>query len=228
MGTIRIFILAIVLVSAPALSFAQQKAAPGKTAPAKTTTTTTNTAKKTERPPRVAAPAPNQLQVRLGASMWQENLKVRSGASQGNMETQSQGLVTSLGYIIPTGGRTWLQTYSVDFGFGAIKGKGRSSAVADELKGQLWLLGGFTPGLIYRTSPISAVGLMLPFTYRMIEWKLKSGSSFNPEGDSSFSVGLSGVYINQLAKNHYLYTSVTYQTNWAATVWNLSWQYKIF
>jgi hypothetical protein len=173
-------------------------------------------------------PMPNQLQFRMGGVIWQENIKVRNGPSQGNMETQSQGLVGSLAYLIPTGGRTWLQTYAVDFGFGAIKGKGRSAAIADELKGQLWILGGFTPGIIYRTSPISAVGLMLPFTYRMIEWKLKDGSSFNPEGDSSFSVGISGAYINQLSKNNYLYLSTTYQTNWAANVWNLSWQYKFF
>jgi hypothetical protein len=171
---------------------------------------------------------PNQLHFRLGGVIWQENLKVRNDTSQGNMETQSQGIVTSFAYLIPTGGRTWLQSYSFDFGFGAIKGKGRTAAIPDELKGQLWLMGGFSPGLLYRTSPISAVGLMLPFSYRLIEWKLKDGSSFNPEGDSSFSVGLSGVYINQLTKNNYLYLSVTHQTNWAANVWNLSWEYKFF
>jgi hypothetical protein len=171
---------------------------------------------------------PNQLHFRLGGVIWQENLKVRNDTSQGNMETQSQGIVSSFAYMIPTGGRTWLQTYSFDFGFGAIKGKGRSAAIPDELKGQLWLMGGFSPGLLYRTSPISAVGLMLPFSYRLIEWKLKDGSSFNPEGDSSFSVGLSGVYINQLTKNNYLYLSITHQTNWAANIWNLSWQYKFF
>lgn len=210
-------ILLISLVSAH--SHAQTKAPSTKASSAKAG----STKKKNVRPP-----APNQLQFRMGGVIWQENIKVRNGASQGNMETQSQGLVGSLAYLIPTGGRTWLQTYALDFGFGAIKGKGRSAAIADELKGQLWLLGGFTPGLIYRTSPISAVGLMLPFTYRMIEWKLKGGSSFNPEGDSSFSVGISGAYINQLSKNNYLYLSTTYQTNWAANVWNLSWQYKFF
>jgi hypothetical protein len=171
---------------------------------------------------------PNQLQLRMGGVIWQENIEVRNGATQGNMETQSQGLVGSLAYLIPTGGRTWLQTYAVDLGFGAIKGKGRSAAIADELKGQLWITAGITPGMIYRTSPISAVALMLPFTYRVIDWKLKDGSSFNPEGDSSFSVGISGAYINQLSKNNYLYLSTTYQTNWAANVWNISWQRKFF
>lgn len=171
---------------------------------------------------------PNQLQMRLGGALWQENIKVRNGASQGNMETQSQGFVTSLAYLIPTGGRTWLQHYSFDFGFGAIKGKGRSAAIPDELKGQLWLTGGVTPGLIMRTSPISAVGLMLPITYRLIEWKLKGGTSFNPENDSSFSVGVSGVYINQLSKNHYLNLSLTHQVQWQANIWNLSWQYRFF
>lgn len=176
------------------------------------------------RPPR---PAPaNQLQFRLGASIWQENIKVRSGANQGNMETQSQGLVTSLAYLIPSNSRVWMQHYSADFGFGAVKGKGRTAAIPDELKGQLWLTGGFSPGLLYRTSPISAVGLLMPFSYRMIRYKLKDGSSFNPEGDSSFSVGGSAVYINQLSKANYLYLSVTYQALWAATAWNLSWQYK--
>jgi hypothetical protein len=169
---------------------------------------------------------PNQVQLRFGGVLWQENIRVRNGGSQGNMETQSQGLTSSLAYLIPTGGRTWLQHYSLDFGFGAIKGKGRSAAIPDELKGQLWLTGGVTPGVIMRTSPISAVGLMLPISFRLIEWKLKSGTSFNPENDSSFSVGISGVYINQLAKNHYLFLSITHHAQWAADIWNLSWQYK--
>lgn len=234
MGTLRYFILILSLAAFPA--FAQKtapakitpaKAAPAKTAPAKSEPTTIatgkTTVKKVER-----APAANQLQMRFGVLMWQENLKVKNGASSGNMETQSQGMAGSLAYLIPTGGRTWLQSYSMDFGFGAMKGKGRSSAVPDELKGQLWLAGGFTPGLLYRTSPISALGLLMPFTYRLIKYELKGGSSFNPEGDSTFSVGVSGAYINQLSKNNYLYLAVTYQTLWAATQWNLSWQYRLF
>jgi len=62
----------------------------------------------------------------------------------------------------------------------------------------------------------------------VIEWKLKDGSSFNPEGDSSFSVGVQGSYVNQLSKSQYLYLSITHQTQWAATLWNISWQYKFF
>lgn len=193
-----------------------------QTKSAKSTTPVSTAVKRGSRP----AP-PNQLHFRMGGSIWQENLKVRNGTSQGNMETQSQGVITSLAYLIPTGGRTWLQSYAFDFGFGAIKGKGRSAAIPDELKGQLWLMGGVTPGVVYRTSPISAVGLAMPFAYRVIEWKLKDGSSFNPEGDSSFSVGVQGSYMNQLSKSQYLYLSITHQTQWAATLWNISWQYKL-
>ncbi len=196
-------------------------AAPAASASAAATATT-----KPARPAR--PPAPNQLQMRIGPSIWQENIKVSNGTSKGNMETQSQGLLGSFAYLIPSSNRAWLQHYSADFGFGAIKGKGRSAAVPDELKGQLWLVGGFTPGLIYRTSPISAVGLLMPFSYRMIKYELKGGSSFNPDNDSSFSVGATGAYINQMSKNNYLYLSVTYHVLWAATAWNISWQYKLF
>ncbi len=144
------------------------------------------------------------------------------------METQSQGLTSSLAYQIPTGGRTWLQHYSADLAFGSIKGKSNSAVIADELKGQFWLIGGVTPGLIYRTSPISAIGFMLPFAYRVISWKLKDGSSFNPENDTSFSVGVQGVYINQLSKRNYLHLSFTHHVQWSANLWNISWQYKFY
>lgn len=169
-----------------------------------------------------------QMHMRMGALIWQESLKVKSDTSQGFMETQSQGINGSVGWLRPLSGRQWLYSYGLDFAIGAIKGKSNTPGIEDEIKGQMWLMGGFTPGLIYRTSPISQVGLMLPLSYRWIEWKLKNGSSFNPDGDTSFSVGLSGVYVNQLTKRSYLYLAVTYQTNWAATIWNMSWQYKLF
>ena len=169
---------------------------------------------------------PRQWHSRLGFSMWQESLRVRSAADTAKMETQSQGLIGSFVYMAPLGSRAWLQSYSIDLGYGVIKGKGNSTLITDELKGQPWIMGGFTPGVIYRSSPVSQIGLMVPLAYRQIEWKLANGTEFNPDGDDSFSIGLSGAYINQLTRSNSLHLAVTYHTNWAATMWTASWQYR--
>ncbi len=113
------------------------------------------------------------------------------------------------------------------FRVGSIKGKGNSAANSRRLKVSSGYRG-VTPGLIYRTSPISAIGFMLPFSYRLINWKLENGTSFNPDGDSSFSVGVQGVYINQLTRNNYLNLSSPTRFSGPRICGTWSWQYMFY
>lgn len=178
---------------------------------------------------RVAKPPSNQLNVRVSGILWQEALEVSNGTARGTMETQSQGLLASMNYMIPISrSKRWYQTYGIELGFGAIKGKGNTDELADELKGQMWVMAGVNPGVMYRTSPVGTVGILLPIAYRQINWQLSDGSTFNPEGDSSFSLGVSLLYLSHITPRSALMLAVTHQSMWSATSWSVGYQYRAF
>lgn len=172
---------------------------------------------------RVLPPAENFWQVRVGWLFGQENIRLKSGANTADMETQSEGLLASANYVL--GSRTrWRQQYGIELGNGRLKGKGNTNEIPDELRGQVWFMFGIAPGINYRSSSVSEVGLSVPIHYRMIQWQLQGGSPLDPERDASFSVAARGHYIQRFSKKSALELSLTYHHLWQATFWGASWQ----
>jgi hypothetical protein len=134
------------------------------------------------------------------------------------------GLMVDIGRNVPYTASKWSFNYGANLGVGTIKGKGNNDNVPDELKNQLWFLVGASGGFMYRTSPNSEIGFMIPFYYRLINWKLASGSDLDVDKDSSFTVGGQFVYLARLDKDSSLHISLTQQHMWQSTMWGISWQ----
>lgn len=170
-------------------------------------------------------PVKAYTQVRAGVVMWQEAIDLKKESSSAKMESQLLGPLFAYSYVRPTGSRNrWLQVYTAELGLGTLKGKGNSDSIPDELKNQPWYMVGLSPALIYRTTSVSEVGVVLPLYYRMIGWKLDPSLGLDPDRDTSFSAGLGGVYTNRLTKTSHLHVALVRQHMWNATQWMVSWQ----
>lgn len=178
---------------------------------------------------QTSAPKPKparRVEFRTGYLLWQEAIDLKNGPSNASMRAQGQGILTSLSRTSPLS-RRWLLQYGGDFAVGSLKGKGNSAAIADELSGQLWYSLGAHLGAIYRTSSVTNLGLLVPAHYRMIQWKLKGGSSLDPDRDTSYSVGLGAIMENRLSARSWVHFAVTHQHMWNATMFAFSWKYTL-
>lgn len=163
-------------------------------------------------------------QVRPGLAFWQESIDLRSGADSARMQTQSEGILVDVAYAITPYRSRWRQIYGFEFGNGRVKGKGNTLNIPDELRGQTWIIAGASASLMYRSSLYSEFGLIAPFNYRSITWALKSGSTLDPDKDTSFSIGLGAAYLVRFDRRQGIHFAMIRHFGWDATMWTASYQ----
>jgi hypothetical protein len=161
-------------------------------------------------------------QLHVGYQLWQETIDATSGATTSEMLTYMHGLRLGYSWHHPFKNVRWVSVYGAELGMGFAKGTA-VSPLADEVKDQTWFSATFNPGIMYRSTSKSELGLMLPITYRLIQWKLQE--PFDLDRSSSFSVGLTGAYINRFSLQNSFMVSVTHQQMWNATIWGIGYQY---
>jgi hypothetical protein len=182
---------------------------------------TTTSAAKASKP---TGPRPSYRDLTIGFITWQESIKAMRPPDSTQMQTQSLGTRISYAYNRFYSG-AWRYHHSVDFAFGTLKGKGGISKIQDEIKNQLWAMATLSPGLIYRTSPVSELGLGLPLSYRFIQWKFESGSNFSMDKGSSFSAGIAGLFGLRFNPKSGIEFMVQHQHMWNAVIWTASYTY---
>jgi hypothetical protein len=160
----------------------------------------------------------------VGLLTWQEVIRAHRASDSTGIQTQLLGVQGDFSYNFEHTSR-WIQHDSLKFAAGLLKGKGASDEIDDELKNQKWVMLTASPGLIYRTTPVSDVGVGLPLSYRYIAWKLNPALNLNVEKSSSFSIGVSGTYVNRLSRHSSLYVVVEHQHMWDAVLWFAGWNY---
>jgi hypothetical protein len=163
-------------------------------------------------------------QVRPGLAFWQENIDLRSGMDSAQMQSQSEGILVDVAYVITPYRSRWRQIYGFEFGNGRVKGKGNTLSIPDELRGQTWLIAGASASVMYRSSLYSEFGLIAPFNYRTISWALKSDSTLDPDKDTSFSVGLGLAYLIRFDRRQGIHFAMIRHFGWDATMWTASYQ----
>jgi hypothetical protein len=180
---------------------------------------------------RVKAPPPRKISIgksyfELGfeAMIWQEAIQAQRGNDVEQLETQFQGLGVNLTYRKPTRHIRWQWSHSMELAGGALHTTGTSAKIPDTLRRQQWYALSLSPGVIYRTTSVSEVGLGVPLTFRVINW-VTDDSTLSLERGRSFSYGLSGLYINRLSKSSALQVIFTHQISWNTFVWSLGWNY---
>lgn len=168
--------------------------------------------------------------LRLGASLitWQESIEAVRASSSTQMRTESTGLTVSATRSKRISKTNWQHYQSAEFSIGTLKGKGSATTIADGLSNQPWYAVGVSPGLMYRTTPVSEAGISLPLVFRMIQWQLNPGSGLQMNRDSSYSAGLRGHFLMKFTPKSSLSLSATYQTYWAATQWAIGWEYLLY
>lgn len=166
---------------------------------------------------------------RMGLSMglWQESIEAKKAGVRTKIEMQSHGLRLHYNYNIPYTRSNWRQVYGGELGYGYIKGKGALTTIADELEKQPWISLTFSYGWLYRTTPVSDVGVAVPLTYRMISWDLESGSGLKMDRENSFSAGFSLLYMNRFSEKSAINISLTHHYMWDTTIWAMGWEYKL-
>lgn len=171
-------------------------------------------------------PARRYWQVRPAFAFWQETINLRNGADTATMTSQSEGLIVDLGYVITPYRARWRQIYGLQFGNGRVKGKGNTLNIPDELRGQTWIIGGASASLIYRSSLFSEIGFIVPLSYRKISWAIKSGSTLDPDRDTSFSAGVGFAFLTRFSKRSGLHFSMIRHLGWESTMWQGAWQFE--
>jgi hypothetical protein len=155
--------------------------------------------------------------------IWQEKIEATRDSSTRKILMQLHGLTFDFIYNKPFKSNSrWIQSYMAQGAFGFLKGAGAYPEIRDQLKDQLWLMATLGPSLIYRTTPATDIGLMLPLTYRMINWSLEENTTLKMDRENSFSAGLGLVYNNRLSNSTNLRLQITNQYLWQATMWSFA------
>lgn len=197
---LHVILLSVLLMFSP-LSLAQQT----KTKKVKATTT-----KKSFR------------QLHIGYQLWQEHIDASSGGTTSDMLTYLHGLRIGYSWHRPFKNVRWVSVYGADLGMGLAKGAA-TAPLTDEVEDQTWFSVTFNPGIMYRSTSKSELGLMLPISYRMIQWKVQA--PFELDRSSSFSVGVTGAYVNRFSLKSSFMATVTHHQMWNATIWGLGYQF---
>jgi hypothetical protein len=164
----------------------------------------------------------NYTQLHVGYQLWQETIDASSGGTASEMLTYMHGFRLGYSWHRPFSNVRWVSVYGAELGMGLAKGTA-TAPLTDEVEDQTWFSVTFNPGLIYRGTSKSEIGLMLPISYRMIQWELQA--PFDLDRGSSFSVGLTGAYVNRFTQKSSLMVTLTHQQMWNATIWGLGYQY---
>lgn len=161
----------------------------------------------------------------VGLLLWQEAVELKRPGSTAKMQTQFKGLNFQGAYNRTRSNSYWQEYYGFELGYGTLKGQGDQPAITDRLDNQSWILLTLKPGLIYRTSPVSRVGIMLPVVYRKIQWNFNPGSGLEA-GDKAFSVGVGFHYVQRVSKDSSVDFALTHQKMWATNLWSAAWNYE--
>lgn len=163
------------------------------------------------------------IQVSLGYHFWHESVEINSSGTDGQMSTQFHGFKFGGSYQKPFKQIRWVQYYGADFAFGKAKGTAEG-ALTDQLEDQPWLSATFSPGILYRSTAVSEIALVLPVAYRRVEWKLANNTNLEVN-DTALSVGLGAIFTTRFNPYSSLAISMTHQHMWTATIWGIAWQY---
>lgn len=159
----------------------------------------------------------------FGYNLWHEAVAASSGGNDGNISMSFHGFKIGGAYLVPYKQLRWVQYYAADVSFGNTKGTG-DGAITDQLREQPWYAATVTPGLIFRSTALSELGVILPLAYRQIDFKLDSGASLQVD-DKPFSVGVGAMFINRFTTRSSLMLALTHQHMWNATIWGMTYTY---
>jgi hypothetical protein len=155
----------------------------------------------------------------VGVATWQEEIKASRGSETSPMQTQSRALKISTSYN-KFFRREWRAWYEGSFLLGQLKGKGPTTTIPDELKRQLFFGLELSPGLMWRTSPVSELGFNLPIEIRYIKWDLISSSALKMDRQFSYSAGLGATYVARFSSRAGIHISVAHQHMWNTVIWS--------
>jgi hypothetical protein len=154
-------------------------------------------------------------------SLSQEQFEATSGADATHLRAQTQGIHLGYAYLRPLRSIRWITVYGTDVGMGVLSGQ---SETQDEVKRQNWISFSFRPGIEYRSSVQSRVGLFLPLTYRSVTWKVDEGFEVK---EKKFSVGAGLIFQQQVTSKSSFLISVAHEHQWESTTWTLAYVYKL-
>lgn len=223
----------VVLMLSPSLALAKPARRVRRTAPPPsepTQMTSPSSASSASTSSEASASAPSKVRgpywsAGFGLVLWQEAVELHRGASLARMQTQFKGLSFHGDYNRTLPNSYWQQLYSFEFAYGALKGQGDQPAIPDRLDNQSWYMASFRPGLIYRTSPVSRMGLFAPVMYRKIQWNFNAGSGLTAS-DKAFSIGLGAMFIQRFSKQSSMVLSLVHQHMWATNTWAAAYNYE--
>lgn len=157
--------------------------------------------------------------------IWQEEIGAERMGSTDRIQMQMQSTTFSMTYKKPFRNIRWLQSHSLEAGFGTLKGKGRTTEIPDFLVQPFYLIVA-SPGIIYRTSPPSELGFSLPLTFRFIEWRLND-ESLQLEKAASLGYGITFSYGQRITPLITVLMAFTNQMSPSATTWSLGLDYSL-
>lgn len=160
-------------------------------------------------------------QFHVGYQVWQEHIDASSAGTESEMLAHFHG--AKIGYSLhhPHKNVRWVTVYGADLGIGLTKGTA-TSPLTDEVEDQTWFSITAYPGLMYRSTSKSELGILIPVSWRMIQWKLQD--PYDLDRDSSFSAGISLVYVNRFSLKSSMTVTLTHQQMWNATIWGVGYQ----
>lgn len=148
---------------------------------------------------------------------WQESIQLDNGTTTAKMESQFKAMVLGFDRHVSRGPSDWQWLFGFGLGLGSMKGKG-DERIPDQFNSQPFLMGIARAGMVYRSSPAAKLGILIPLTYRQIDWVYDPGSPTRGK-DEKFSAGLSALYVVRLGKRLDFQATVTHQHMWETVQW---------
>lgn len=164
----------------------------------------------------------NYSEFTLGLLTWQEDIKATRASESTLMLTQSWGLNLGMNwnnFMQSQSWRNWRWWNTADVTIGQVKGQGNTTGIPDELKRQTFVMLQGSPGLMWRTTPVSELGFSLPIAFRYIKWDLIKAADLKMDKATSFSAGLGLTYVNRFSVRNSIHVTIAHQHMWNTTMW---------
>jgi hypothetical protein len=162
-------------------------------------------------------------EIKVSYSLMNDKFGLDLNGAKGSVRALFQGI--NLYYVFQKPGKNI--RYLFNYGFGISYGtvKGIATPFGNEAKGQTWYMTSFVPGIDFRNDFRTRIGLFAPISFRAIDFGFEE--DLKVKDDDPFSFGIGARYVNAFSLKNSFSFSVTHQVIWKATIWDLSWQYRL-
>lgn len=225
MKILKCIYFVIALNSICALTWAQT---PKRKAP-KPTPTTSQRAQSTKPATKISAYQRTYKELHLGLNLVTDKFGIDVEGDKADLRGMMQGLSLTYTFYRPSRNISWLYSYGLGATIGMLKASPnpfQTPFAGQELKNKIWFMGSFVPGLDFRRTFRSRIGVFAPVVFRVIDFGYDEDTVRSFDNDP-FSFGVGVRYVNVMSTRNSFSLSFAHQIVWSSSTWEFVWQRRL-